>query len=154
MLSALEKAKHVIIGVCTPEICTDEEAERTGYPCAPHMNPFSYQERCEMIDAALADAGVEKERYSFLSFPSDYKNIEILLPNDAILFISVTGKGDQDKIDHLRGQGISVETILSLTDGEKKEGSGHIRTRAAGWQQMIPAAVQTYLELHDLPPKL
>ena len=40
-------------GIATPEICSEEEAARTGYPCTAALNPFSYEERVGMLAAAL-----------------------------------------------------------------------------------------------------
>ncbi len=112
MQEAFNRAEHVIIGICTPAICTEEEAERTGYPCAPHMNPFTHQERIEMITLALTDVGILKEQFSFIPFPSDYQNIEVLVPKDSVFFMSVTSEHDQRKITYLESRGFHIETIF------------------------------------------
>ena len=143
---ALNRADHVIIGICTPTICTEEEAELTGYPCAPHMNPFSHNERIDMITLALAEISVPKNHYSFIPFPSDYQNIDSIVSKDTVFFMSVTSEHDQKKIDHLRNKDYKVETILSLPDDTNRESSSIIRKQLEGWEKIAPQSVVEYIK--------
>ena len=146
MQEAFNRAEHVIIGICTPAICTEEEAERTGYPCAPHMNPFTHQERIEMITLALTDVGILKEQFSFIPFPSDYQNIEVLVPKDSVFFMSVTSEHDQRKITYLESRGFHIETIFSLPENSPRERSSTIRTQSENWENMVPECVLEYIK--------
>jgi cytidyltransferase-like protein len=150
MQEAFKRAEHVIIGICTPTICTDAEAERTGYPCAPHMNPFTHQERAEMITLALSEAGIETSRYSFLPFPSDYKNIESFVPADTVFFMSVTSEHDQKKIAHLESKIFRVDTIFELPEDNNREKGSVIRTKGKNWEQMIPESIMKYMKKHNM----
>ncbi len=154
ILTAFEKAEHLLIGVCTPEICSDEEAERTGYPCAPHLNPFSYEDRKTMIGLALTEQGISPSRYTIIPFPSDYKNIETLVPRDAVFFMSVTSEHDAKKIEYLQQKGFAVETIFSQQHETPREKGGYVRTSVrAGtndWETMVPESVQKYIKENDL----
>ncbi len=146
MQEVFKRGEHVIIGICTPTICTDEEAERTGYPCAPHMNPFTHQERVDMITLALTDVGIQKEQFSFISFPSDYKNIETLLAKDSVFFMSVTSEHDQKKITYLESKGFHIETIFALPENSPRESGNAIREKMEGWEKMVPKVVKDYLK--------
>lgn len=158
VLAALLRADHVMIGICTPQICTEEEAERTGYPCAPHQNPFSFDERKGMIAAALAEKGIVPERYSFIPFPSDYHNIETIIPQRAVLLMSVTSASDNQKIAFLKQKGFQIETVLALPEESEREKGLHVRESAragsSDWQNMLPKAVRMYIEKHNLHQKL
>lgn len=146
LLEAFNHAEHVIVGICTPTICTDEEAERTGYPCAPHMNPFSHTERIDMITLALMEAGIPKDRYSFIPFPSDYKNIESIVPRNTIFFMSVTSEHDQKKITYLKSKGFDIETIFTLSNDSERERGSSIRNKSENWKQMVPESVYKYMK--------
>ena len=149
ILAALDKAEHVIIGICTPEICTPEFAKQTGYPCTVEQNPFSYDERVEMIAASLRDAAIQSESFSFIPFPSNYKNIQSLIPNGNVFFIGHTGELDSKKKDFLENLGYHTEIIL-LSDDSREESGAKIRESLGRsddiWKSMVPPAVQKFLE--------
>jgi cytidyltransferase-like protein len=158
VLAALERAERVIVGICTPELCTEEEAARTGYPCVPEHNPFSYAERAGMLAAALDEAGVSPARYSFAALRSDYADVESAIPKNAVFLMSVTGAGDAAKIAHLASLGYATETIMELPSGTvREEGSGvrdGLRQGDGSWKDLVPESVRGYLEQHGLLDKL
>jgi len=158
ILAALEKADRVIIGICTPAICTKEEAARTGYPCTRALNPFTYSERVAMITLALWEADVAPERYEFVAFPSDYKNIEAIIPKGAVFLMSVTGGSDSEKIEHLQTLGYAVETVFSILPELDRERSGHIRESGragdGSWEHMVPKCVAGYMKEHGMLDRL
>ena len=149
ILAGLERAEHIIIGICTPEICTPDFAKQTGYPCTVEQNPFSYDERIEMIAASLRDAAIPSESFSFIPFPSDYKNIQSLVSNDTVFFIGHTGELDSKKKEFLEGLGYHTEIIL-LSDDSREESGAKIRESLDQgddtWKNMVPPAVQKFLE--------
>lgn len=157
LLGALTRAEHLTIGICTPEFCSDEVAQATGFPCTEALNPFSYTERVEMIKAALEEAGVARDRYSFIPFPSDYRDIGTLVPKDTIFMMSVTSPSDEKKIDYLRSLGYQAETVMTIPETESRERSGAVRRIAAesgDWQSMVPPAIAGYIREHYLEQKL
>ncbi len=145
ILSALEKREHVRIGICTPEICTQEEADRTGYPCTKELNPYSYDERVEMLTSALREVGVNDSSYSFIPFPSDYKNIETLLPKDTLFFISKTSADDDKKIRAIIDAGFKTETLIDIPEGTHRERSGHVRDQSENWENIVPKSIADYI---------
>ncbi|MBP6884610.1 MAG: DUF3750 domain-containing protein [Candidatus Pacebacteria bacterium] len=157
ILSALEKTNHLYIGICTPEICTREESERTGFPCTAELNPFSFEERRDMIALALDAENVKQNKYTIIPFPSDYKNIkDILLPNTVFL-MSITGDGDSAKISFIKKMGYDVKTILTLDKDVDRERSGKVRdsaTEGADWKNLVPPAVAEYIVKNGLEKKL
>ncbi len=150
ILSALEKAEHVRIGICTPKICTNEEAERTGYPCTKELNPYSYEERVAMLTLSLTDEGVDASLYSFIPFPSDYHNIETILPKGTVFFISKTSADDDAKIREIEKAGFKTEILMELTEDTDRERSGHVRDRAENWEKMVPKVVADYIHHKNL----
>ena len=149
MLSALDRAEHVIIGICTPEICSQEFADQTGYPCTAEVNPFSHQARMKMIEQALLDKGIARERFSFVAFPSDYKNIHEIVPTNTVFYISQTGSIDSKKKQFLESMGYTTDTII-LAEGERAESGQKIRASLKEgdneWKKLVPNAIKEYLE--------
>ena len=139
----------MIIGVCVTEICSQEFADQTGYPCTKEQNPFSYDERVAMIAASLRDAAIAPESFSFIPFPSNYKNIQSIVSNDTVFFIGHTGELDSKKKEFLESLGYQTEIIL-LSDDSRKESGKKIRTSLANgddiWKNLVPEAVKNFLE--------
>ena len=158
ILSALERAQHLIIGICTPAICTEEESARTGYPCTPALNPFTHDERADMIRAALDEAGISHDRYSFTAFPSDYKNIKDLLPKGTVFFMSVTGAGDTRKTSYIERLGFRTETLIQIPEESARERSGLVRelgkTADPAWEHQVPKSIAAYMKEHGLLDRL
>ena len=158
ILAALKHAQHLYIGICTPEVCSEEEMARTGYPCVPRLNPFSYQERVEMITIALDAEHVERSRYTCIPFPSDYKNLDQLILRDTVFLMSVTGASDKEKISYIKKLGYKAKAIITIPETEKRERSGTVRNSAADgaalWKTMVPPAIADYIVKNRLETKL
>lgn len=146
ILSALDKADHVLIGICTPEICSKEESERTGYPCTKELNPFTYEARAEMISLALSEVEIDISRYSFLEFPSDYKNINNIVPKDTVFFMSKTSKSDDEKIEAIKLAGFQTDILIEIPENAPRERSGHVRNMDNDWENMVPKVIEKYLK--------
>ena len=149
ILSALEHCEHLTVGVCTPQICTPEEAEQTGFPCTAELNPFTYQERVDMMRLALKEAGANLYDCSFVPFPSDYKNIHEIIPRATVFLMSVTSDGDTEKIKHIKSLGYKVESIIEITDSREESGQKirmAITNKDDSWKTLVPRAVVEYIE--------
>lgn len=158
ILGALKRAERVIIGIATPTLCTEEEAARTGYPCTPALNPFSFDERKEMITCALDAHNVLHERYSFIQFPSDYANLATLIPPNAVFLISSTSPADGRKMAHLAALGYETETVMRLPEGAEREHAEAVRESVREgtevWKTLVPEPIAEYMESHGLLEKL
>ncbi len=158
ILAALGRAEHVLVGICTPEACTEAEAARTGYPGAPHLNPFTHAERAGMIAAALEEAGIARDRYSFIPFPSDYQGLGELLPKNAVFLMSVTADSDKEKISYLERLGFKAETVYFILENGRHERSGLVRERGAeadpSWEDLVPPSIARYIREHGLLERL
>ena len=111
-----------------------------------------------MITAALDEAGIASSRYSFVPFPSDYKNIDSLLPKEAVFLMSVTGEGDAKKIAYLESLGFKAETVYSVPEGLRHERSGLVRDLGkeadAAWEDLVPKSIADYMKAHGLLDRL
>lgn len=150
VLKALERCGHLYIGITTPgETATQYE------PSDPTRlglwnNPFSYDERVEMITAALQAEQVNQAKTTFVHFnPSDLAAWYKAVPHDATYFLLLIGD-EQKKVDEMRTQGLVVEVLDTVTDRE--ETSGQIRQAmqtGQTWKHMVPDAVAAYLQQID-----
>ena len=150
ILAALERSKHLFIGICTPEICTAEEAAESGYPCTAEENPYSFHERSRMIALVLSESGISARRYSFLQFPSDYAGVATLVPDGTVFFLSKTSDTDTQKSEYLQSLGLKTEVVIELPFSEWRERSGDVRDGIlAGtddWKKLVPQQIVPFLE--------
>ncbi len=149
ILTALEHCEHLYIGICTPTICTKEEAAQTGFPCTQEENPFTYEQRVQMISESLMEAGIPVNRFSCIPFPSDYKNISASIPANAVFYMSQTSPADAAKADHLRSLGYQVETIITIPSIAARTRGGAIRqniqNKNDAWRESVPEAVARHI---------
>ncbi len=150
ILTALEKAEHIFIGICTPEICSTEESAKSGYPCTKEHNPFTYLERIQMIHDMLKNAGASHYDYSFVPFPSNYENIHTIIPKATVFLMSVTSPHDEKKVEHIKSLGYKVEQIIEIPEMQERESGRKIRESRLKkddvWKKMVPEAVSEYIE--------
>ena len=148
VIQALAQAEHVLIGICTPEICSQEIAEQTGYPCTAEQNPYSYTDRVRMITDSLTEKGIDPDRYTCMPFPSDYSGVSESIPHDTIFLLSVANESDTQKADYIRTLGFEVET--TRIPSVRNESGSHIRSlvqaNSQPWHELVPPAVRAILE--------
>lgn len=145
ILLALTRCDHLIIGICTPTLCSESEAAQSGYPCTAQQNPFSHDDRVHMITESLVEAGIPRDRFSCIPFPSDYKNISPIVPTNAVFYMSQTSPADSAKGDHLRSLGYQVETIIMIPSSAARTRGAAIRESLQEgtdtWRESVPEAV-------------
>ena len=150
ILAGLKEVDHLYIGICTPRICTQEEANKTGYPCTAELNPFTHQERVDMLTLALDEQHIPREQYSLIAFPSDYTHIEKLISKDTVFLMSVTSPSDNTKINHIQSLGYKTKTIIELAPTEREEKAHIVREGLKNgtdkWESIVPASVAQYIK--------
>ena len=148
ILEALKQTEHLFVGICTPQICTPEESTKTGYPCTEELNPFTYQERVDMLRASLKEAGANLYDCSFIPFPSDYKNISELIPRVTVFLMSVTSPHDTKKIEYIKSLGYKVKPIIEINDAREESGEkirNSIKNKTDEWKKLVPPAVVEFI---------
>ncbi len=149
ILKALEQSQKIIIGICTPKICTAEEAKISGYHCSIEENPLSFEERATLLRGALSVLNIPETQYSFIDFPSDYKDIEKIIPKNSVFLISRSSTGDDQKIDYLKNLGYETKIILETSETRDESGTNIreiILNKENDWQNFVPENVADFLK--------
>jgi hypothetical protein len=124
---------RVFIGITNPE---PAGGLRTGL--APHRdgsagNPFSYDERRQILDLALQAEGVDPDAYSIVPFPLEHPGLwTAQIPVDALQYVRVFGPWEHKKVSLLGGA-----YDVQVTNDEPKHCEGS-RVRAALTTGQIP----------------
>ncbi len=156
ILAAKARCDFLYIGITSPKgPFTEEQAARWG--ARPKDNPFTYDERKDMIEAALTEAGVAENEYAIIPFPSDYQDIPEYLTG-ATFFLTIYDDLGHEKQTTLQSRGFNVDVLMTLTKEERGESGGTIRAKLRkddpSWEQAVPTSVVRYIETHGLRARL
>ncbi|MDP1594364.1 MAG: hypothetical protein Q8L80_09020 [Gallionella sp.] len=113
--------KKCLIGITQPNIRAISECDILPHRGKPEGNPFSFDERADMIRISLEDLGIEKERYIIIPFdvdhaeesiPALFKHItEPIELGDLCQFVKVFTSWELHKIEAFYRNGLRVEVI-------------------------------------------
>jgi cytidyltransferase-like protein len=123
----------------------------------PRSNPFTYEERAELVRLSILGLGIPESRFQVAPFPIEQPERlgEFLSPEIPVLTTRVDPWNDT-KIDLLTAAGYQVE-VLYERDPKGVSGT-EIRALMAdddpAWERLVPAATVDYLRSMDLPGRL
>jgi nicotinamide-nucleotide adenylyltransferase len=147
LLAAAGQCRELVVGITNPE-----PDEVPAEPASPHRhlpeaNPFTYFERHRMVQAALAEAGIDLARVAIVPFPiHDPSRWRHYIPPGVTHFIRVFSDWEVEKAARLRAAGY---TVVELPAGAKDVSGTEVRHRlAAGtdWRELLPPAVAALIE--------
>ncbi len=157
VLEAFKHADFLYIGVCTPAICTSEEAAKTGYPCTAELNPLSFDERKETIESVLDAENIPRVRYSVIPFPSDYQNLGQYVPSGVTFFMTVYDDLGRRKTDLLKTLGYDVSVLMDIDTRKDGERGGDVREcieSGKPWEHLVPPAAADIMKRPHIWPRL
>lgn len=145
---ALTLASRVIIGVTNAD-----DAQRVAHPASAHRhldsaNPFSFQQRRQLIDAALRAARIAAERVQIIAFPLDEPaRWPATLPANTSQLVRVFSDWEREKVQ--RFQAHAVPVIVMAGDPQQRiSGTDIRRAMASGesWQHWVPPGARELLQ--------
>ena len=148
MQQALAIADRVLIGVTNADA-----AELRRHPASPHRhlttaNPFSFEQRRQLIDAALAAAGVAAARYEILPFPLDEpERWPAIVPPGTPQLVRVFSDWEREKVRRFAAAGYAPR-VLTGDAATRVSGSDIRRAMQAWqpWQQWVPPGARELLQ--------
>ena len=72
LLAGKERCKHLIIGICNPEIDLTKYTSSNPHRSKRSSNPLTYFERMECIKYSMIEAGVNQEEFDIVPFPINF----------------------------------------------------------------------------------
>lgn len=145
---ALAIADRVLIGVTN----VDAAALRQ-HPASPHRhlttaNPFSFEQRRQLIDAALTAAGVAIARYEIVPFPLDEpERWPATVPPGTPQLVRVFSDWEREKVRRFAAAGYPPR-VLSGDAATRVSGSdirGALQTHQS-WQHWVPPGARELLQ--------
>jgi len=148
--AALRRADHLYIGLT--RVLTEPGI---GGDLAPHRlrmrdNPFTYYQRCAIVQAALDSEGVDRSRWSVGPFPIEAPDrLPEFWPTEGLCLTTIVDAWNEEKVRVLRSHGYEVE-ILDVAPSDRirtgtavREG---LRMGGDAWKSWTPEGAWPLLE--------
>ena len=147
VLAAAERCEHLIVGITSPDVSVSPAEAADANRGKAEANPCTYYERMKMVEAALLEAGLLRDKFDIVPFPIG--KIELLpsyLPREARIFVTILDKWGHEKTQRMRDHGYEVEVLWERTD--KFISSSMLReciVKGEEWQEFVPAASYRFI---------
>jgi len=142
-------SEELYVGIVTPPHKYLVEGEDgIEYRWSPEENPFTYNERHQMIKRSLQQAeDINMKRVNLVPFPlRDIRLWRYYLPGDIVAFIRDSPAFEVGGVDRLREGG--VKTMVIDDSLEEVIRGKHVREAIIndnGWEDMVPRGVADYI---------
>ena len=141
-LRARERCRRLIVGITNPDPTWANREELSDHRHTVGSNPFTYLERALMVEGCLLGAGLEAQEFAVVPFPIQAPELcRFYVPKEAVHFVRVFSAWEEEKVQRLSAQGLSVEV---LDPGREKGASGsevrRLTRSGLPWEHLVPAA--------------
>jgi nicotinamide mononucleotide adenylyltransferase len=150
VLQAFDRADFIWVGltqVYRPKSAPSSKASREGAT----SNPLTFRDRWDLVDAALASAGVDRDRFRITPFPIETpERLQEFIPPHCLCFTTRVNEWNDVKVDRLNTNGFPTEILsLSVPDYMRVTSGTEIRRliRASdpSWARFVPPPVAELL---------
>lgn len=141
VMAALERCRHLVIGISNPDPTLSANEELDPGRLSPMKNPFTYFERMEMVNRTMHGAGVNPERISIVPFPVSFPELyRYYIPDDAVFFMTVYDAWGRRKAQMFKEAGRVVEIMWNRPIEEKGITASEVRDamlRDLEWKNLV-----------------
>ena len=131
VLAALERADVVHIGITRISAVLQAGIEPSGHRFTDAANPFSFDQRVQIITKCLLGEGIGSDRFEVQAFPiEEPSKLAEFWPKEWPCFTTKVGSWNDQKIDLLEEAGFVVEVLKDGAWIGPHLGSGLIARRA------------------------
>jgi nicotinamide mononucleotide adenylyltransferase len=148
LLAGADRCRMLVVGISNPDpwsVAAEPTDPRRGLAEA---NPFSYYQRYLMVEGALVDARLPRDRWRIVPFPHGFpERLRYYAPRDAVYLLTVYDDWGEAKLQRFRALGLRTEVMWRRAH-KPISGSRVRRAIAAGdpWESLVPAAVASVIK--------
>lgn len=157
-LEGKKRCKHLIVGICNPDVSLAKYSEANPHRSSREANPFTFYERYEMIKGALLENGLALEEFDIVPFPINYPElIENYAPREAKYYLTIYDEWGREKKRTLEALGLATEVLWDKPLEEKELTATDIRDKirkGEDWKDQVPAFVYEYICRKGLAERL
>lgn len=159
LLAGKERCKHLIIGICNPEIDLTKYTSSNPHRSKRSSNPLTYFERMECIKYSMIEAGVNQEEFDIVPFPINFpEKIYNYAPKNAKYYMTIYDEWGEEKLKSLKNDlKLDVEVLWRVTLSNKGISASDIRKyiqEGKEWKQFVPNFVYNYITKNDIDKRI
>ncbi len=137
ILAGKSLCRHIVVGITNPDpVLTRSEAADPGRS-HPLENPLTYYERYVLLNAALPEAGLERQDFSVVPLPVNLPELyQYYVPLDAVFFLTIYDDWGRQKLRYFESLGLTAH-VLWETPPEKKRHQRGRHPKANGRRRIM-----------------
>ena len=146
-LSAAEQCERLIVGITSPDKSVNPLEAVDPHRCTDEANPCNYYERMKMIEAALLEAGLPRDRFDIVPFPIGKPElICAYVPRGVTIFVTILDEWGHTKTDRLKDFGYDVRVLWERFDKAISASMIRGKIRAGeDWSSFVPPATHRFI---------
>lgn len=159
LLAGKEKCKHLIIGICNPEIELTKYTKVNPHRSKKSSNPLTYFERMECIKYSLIEAGVSENEFDIVPFPINFpeKIFNYVSPN-AKYYMTIYDEWGEEKLKTLKDElNVDVDVLWRVPLKQKGISASEVRRmiqEGKEWEKYVPNFVYHYITKNNLDARI
>jgi nicotinamide mononucleotide adenylyltransferase len=156
LLAGMARCDLLVVGITNPDPGTTVYEASDPARGEAAANPCTFYERLVMVESALSESGIARERFRIVPFP--HGQPELLAhyaPRDAVYFLTIYDAWGETKLRRLQQLGLRTDVLWRR---ETKVTSGtELRERIAQrrpWEHLVPPSVAAVIRRFGIDARL
>ena len=150
LISGKRLCKHLIIGICNPEVHLSKYTSSNPHRSLRSSNPLTFYERLECIKGAMLEYGVERDEFEIVPFPINFPDrIFNYVPSSAVYYMTIYDQWGKEKYHTLKEElHLNVKVMWEVPIEQKGISASDIRLsilNGTEWRHLVPTSVYRYI---------
>lgn len=158
LLEGKKRCKHLIIGICNPDMTWTKYSAANPHRSAAQSNPLTYFERFQMIQGAFLEDGITLEEFDIVPFPINFPEmLHNYVPMDAKFYMTIYDSWSLEKKEKLEALGCDIEVMWQRSNEEKITSGTEVRRLIAEkmpWKHLVPEFVYDYIMRNKIDERI
>jgi nicotinamide mononucleotide adenylyltransferase len=150
LLAGYARCDVLVVGITSPDPWLRGQEPANPGRSAPDANPLTFYERYLMVEGALAESGVDRERLRIVPFPHSYPDrLWHYAPPEALYFLSIYDGWGDEKARRLEELGLRTNVLWRRTERltSGTELRAMIRSGDPSWRALVPPATRRVVDV-------
>jgi len=158
LLAGKALCKHLVVGITNPDPYQVKDEPSEPYRSIISANPLTYYERCQLVKAALSDAGIGLSDFSVVPLPINLpERYKYYVPMEAVFFLSIYDDWGLQKKKYFESLNLKVHVLWHVKPEEKGISGIDVRhkmVKGRAWEHLVPCPVAILLNKWKIPQRL
>ena len=159
LLAGKNLCKHLVIGICNPEIELTKYTASNPHRSKKSSNPMTFFERLECIRNALIEVGIPRDEFEIVPFPINFpERLFNYVPLSATFYMTIYDEWGAEKYKMLKEElNLNVKVMWNVPIGEKGISASDIRSyiyQDKDLKDMVPNSVYKYIKENQIDKRI